>query len=377
MPLLSDTRTMARVLEVLGAKVAFHGHTCVIDTTQVASFEAPYDLVRRMRASVYVLGPLLARFGAARVSLPGGCAWGPRPINLHLEGLNAMNANLEIEHGYVIGRDVRLKGADFHFGVVSVGATAQLMMAAVLADGVTTLDNVAIEPDVTALAEVLAQCGAEIEGIGSRRLTIRGVKTLWPIETSIIPDRVEGATFLAAAAITGSSLVVGNVEPGHLGATLRVLESAGCEVLPGEREVTVRGPARPAELDVVTEPFPGFPTDMQAQIMALCAIADGTSTVTDSIYLDRFSHVPELVRMGADVRMQNNTAIVKGVERLSGAPVMATDIRASAALVLAALVAEGETRISRVYHLDRGYECIEQKLVAVGADVTRIQESAG
>ncbi len=375
MPLLSDTRTMARVLETLGAKVAFHGHTCVVDTTNVASYEAPYDLVRTMRASVYVLGPLLARFGAARVSLPGGCAWGPRPINLHLDGLNAMNANLEIDHGYVVGHDVRLKGADFHFSVVSVGATAQLMMAAVLAEGVTSLDNVAIEPDITALAEVLVQCGAEIEGIGSRQLTIRGVKHLWPIETSIIPDRVEGATFLAAAAITGSGLSIGNCEPAHLGVVLRVLEQAGCEVLAGEREVTVRGPVRPAAINVVTEPFPGFPTDMQAQIMAVCAVADGTSTITDNIYLDRFSHVPELARLGADVRMQNNVAIVKGVERLSGAPVMATDIRASAALVIAALVAEGETKISRIYHLDRGYEAIEQKLVGLGADVKRIKES--
>ena len=374
MPLLSDTRTMARVLETLGAKVAFQGHTCVVDTTNIGSFEAPYDLVRTMRASVYVLGPLLARFGAARVSLPGGCAWGPRPINLHLEGLNAMNANLEIEHGYVIGHDVRLKGADFHFSVVSVGATAQLMMAAVLAEGVTALDNVAIEPDITALAEVLVQCGAEIEGIGSRQLTIRGVKHLWPIETAIIPDRVEGATFLAAAAITGSSVAVGNCEPAHLGSVMRVLEQVGCEVLAGEREVTVRGPVRPAAVNVVTEPFPGFPTDMQAQIMAVCAVADGTSTITDNIYLDRFSHVPELARLGADVHMQNNVAIVKGVERLSGAPVMATDIRASAALVLAALVAEGETRISRIYHLDRGYEGIEQKLAALGADVKRTRE---
>jgi len=374
MPLLSDTRTMARVLEVLGAKVVFHGHTCVVDTTGVNSFEAPYDLVRTMRASVYVLGPLLARFGAARVSLPGGCAWGPRPINLHLEGLDAMNANLAIEHGYIVGSDVRLKGTDFHFGIVSVGATAQLMMAAVLAEGVTTLDNVAIEPDVTALAEVLVQCGAEIEGIGSRRLVIRGVKRLWPIETDIIPDRVEGATFLAAAAITGSSLTVENCDPSHLGATLRVLEQAGCEVLPGEREVSVRGPARPAPLNVVTEPFPGFPTDMQAQIMAVCAIADGTSTITDTIYVDRFSHVPELARMGADIHMQNNVAIVKGVERLSGAPVMATDIRASAALVLAALAAEGETRISRIYHLDRGYEAFDAKLGGLGARVQRVKE---
>jgi UDP-N-acetylglucosamine 1-carboxyvinyltransferase len=248
-------------------------------------------------------------------------------------------------------------------------------MAAVLAEGVTALDNVAIEPDITALAEVLVQCGAEIEGIGSRQLTIRGVKHLWPIETTIIPDRVEGATFLAAAAITGSGLAIGNCEPAHLGVVLRVLEQAGCEVLVGEREVTVRGPVRPAAINVVTEPFPGFPTDMQAQIMAMCAVADGTSTITDSIYLDRFSHVPELVRMGADVRMQNNVAILKGVERLSGAQVMATDIRASAALVIAALVAEGETRISRIYHLDRGYEAIEQKFVALGADVKRIKES--
>ncbi len=374
MPLLSDTRTMARVLETLGAKVAFHGHTCVIDTANVSSVEAPYDLVRTMRASVYVLGPLLARLGAARVSLPGGCAWGPRPINLHLEGLNAMNANLEIEHGYVVGRDVRLKGADFHFGVVSVGATAQLMMAAVLAEGVTTLDNVAIEPDLTALAEVLVQCGAEIEGVGSRRLTIRGVKNLWPIETAVIPDRIEAATFLAAAAITGGSLSVESCEPAHLGAVAHVLEQAGCEVLPGERTVAVRGPARPAPLNVVTEPFPGFPTDMQAQVMALCTVATGTSTITDSIYVDRFSHVPELMRLGADVHMQGNVAIVKGVDQLSGAPVMATDIRASAGLVLAALVAEGETRISRIYHLDRGYEQIEQKLSAVGADVLRVSQ---
>jgi UDP-N-acetylglucosamine 1-carboxyvinyltransferase len=374
MPLLSDTRTMARVLETLGARVEFHGHTCVVDTSTVDSFEAPYDLVRTMRASVYVLGPLLGRFGAARVSLPGGCAWGPRPINLHLDGLNAMNANLEIEHGYIVGSGVKLQGADFHFSTVSVGATAQLMMAAVLAEGVTTLDNVAIEPDVTALAEVLVQCGAEIEGIGSRRLAIRGVKTLWPIDSDIIPDRIEGATFLAAAAITGGSLSIQKCDPAHMGAAMRALEQAGCEVLPGEHEVTITGPARPAALNLVTEPFPGFPTDMQAQMMAVCAVADGTSTLTDTIYVDRFTHVPELVRLGADVHMQNNVAIVRGVERLQGAPVMATDIRASAALVLAALVAEGETKVSRIYHLDRGYEAIDQKLVGLGASVERVQE---
>jgi UDP-N-acetylglucosamine 1-carboxyvinyltransferase len=270
---------------------------------------------------------------------------------------------------------VRLQGADFHFSTVSVGATAQLMMAAVLADGVTTLDNVAIEPDITALAEVLVQCGAEIEGIGSRRLTIRGVRKLWPIETDIIPDRIEGATFLAAAAITGSTVSVERCEPAHMSAALRVLEQAGCEVQAGSREVTITGPARPAAVSLVTEPFPGFPTDMQAQMMALCSIADGTSTLTDTIYVDRFTHVPELARLGADIHMQNNVAIVKGVERLQGAPVMATDIRASAALVLAALVAEGETTISRIYHLDRGYESIEQKLAGLGANITRVRES--
>jgi len=375
-PNLSDTRTMARVLETLGARVDFHGHTCMVDTSNVDSVEAPYDLVRTMRASVYVLGPLLARFGAARVSLPGGCAWGPRPINLHLEGLNAMNANLEIEHGYVVGRDVKLRGADFHFGLISVGATAQLMMAAVLAEGVTTLDNVAIEPDITALAEVLSQCGAQIEGIGSRRLTIRGVKTLWPIDTDVIPDRIEAATFLAAAGITGSSISVEHCEPDHMGAAMRALVASGCEVLPGDAEVTVTGPGRPAATNIVTEPFPGFPTDMQAQLMAVCSVADGNSTIADTIYVDRFTHVPELVRLGADIHLQNNVAIVKGVESLQGAPVMATDIRASAALVLAALVAEGETRISRIYHLDRGYESIETKLAGLGASVERVKEPA-
>ncbi len=375
-PQLADTRTMAKVLETLGARVEFHHGTYVIDTTTVSSVEAPYDLVRTMRASIYVLGPLLARFGAARVSLPGGCAWGPRPVNLHLEGLNALNAELAIEHGYIVAREARLRGADFHFGTVSVGATAQLMMAAVLAEGVTTLDNVAIEPDVTALGEVLAQCGAQIEGIGTRRLIIRGVEKLWPIEADIIPDRIEAATFLTAAAATGGTITIERCEPAHLGATLRLLEKAGCEVRPDGNAVTLRGPARPGAVDVVTEPFPGFPTDLQAPAMALCSIADGTSTITDTIYVDRFTHVPELVRMGADIRMQSNVAIVKGVERLQGAPVMATDIRASAALVIAGLVAEGETRISRIYHLDRGYEAIERKLTGLGAVVRRAQEPA-
>jgi UDP-N-acetylglucosamine 1-carboxyvinyltransferase len=373
-PLLSDTRTMARVLEQLGARVEFRGHACKVDTSNVTSVEAPYDLVRTMRASIYVLGPLLARFGAARVSLPGGCAWGPRPVNLHIEGMRALGADLQIEHGYIVGKDVRLRGAEIRFETVSVGATGNLLMAAVLAEGRTVLDQIALEPDITALAEILVQCGARIEGIGTRRLVIDGVKALTPMDATIIPDRIEAATFLAAGAITGGSLTIERCEAAHLAAAIHTLEVTGCSVLPGNREVTITGPTRPGATDVTTSPFPGFPTDMQAQVMALLAIADGTSVITDTVYHDRFTHVPELARMGADIRLENNVAIVRGVERLQGAPVMATDIRASAALVLAALAAEGETRISRIYHLDRGYERLDEKLTRLGARIRRVQD---
>jgi len=373
-PLLSDTRTMANVLEQLGARVEFRGHTCVIDTTRADGIEAPYDLVRTMRASIYVLGPLLARWGAARVSLPGGCAWGPRPVNLHLEGLTAMNAGLAIDHGYIVGKDARLKGARFAFPVVSVGATAQLMMAATLAEGTTTLENVALEPDITALGEALVTCGARIEGLGSRTIRIHGVRALEPIDTTIIPDRIEVATFLAAAAITGGSITIDQCDPVHVRATLDKLEEAGCEVLEGSHEITIKGPVRPGPLEIVTDPYPGFPTDMQAQMMALCSIADGVSRITDTIYIDRFTHVPELVRLGADIRLDRNVATIRGVDGLQGAPVMATDIRASAALVIAALAAENETRISRIYHLDRGYEALDRKLAQLGADVERVKE---
>jgi UDP-N-acetylglucosamine 1-carboxyvinyltransferase len=373
-PMLRDTRTMAEVLEKLGARVEMRGRACKIDTSNITSVEAPYDLVRTMRASVYVLGPLLARFGNARVSLPGGCAWGPRPVNLHLEGLKAMGATLEIEHGYIVGREVKLRGASFGFDVVSVGATAQLMMAAVRAQGRTVLDNVAIEPDITVLGHVLNHCGARIEGLGTRRLVIEGVRDLRPIDTTIIPDRIEAQTFLAAAAMTGGSVTLERCEPGDMAAAIHKLEEAGCEILPGAGEVTITGPRRPQAVDVTTAPFPGFPTDMQAQMMAVCSIAEGASVITDTIYLDRFTHVPELTRLGARIELKGNVAVVRGVERLSGAPVMATDIRASAALVLAALVAEGETRISRIYHLDRGYEELDKKLAKLGANVERIRE---
>jgi len=371
-PRLRDTRTFAKVLELLGAKVAFDGNLCSIDSTGVNSFEAPYELVKTMRASIYVLGPLLARFGAAKVSLPGGCAWGPRPVNLHLAGLQALGAALDIEHGYIVGRNVKLKGARFGFDVVSVGATVQLMMAAVLAEGTTVLENAAVEPDVTVLGDVLVACGARIEGLGSRQLTIRGVSSLRPIDTTIIPDRIEAATFAAAAAMTGGRLKLERVVPAHFEAALRKLEETGSAVERGADSVTVTGTARPKAVNVVTQPFPGFPTDMQAQMMAVCAIASGTSVIEDTVYLDRFTHVPELARMGASIELKGNVAVVRGVEGLSGAPVMATDLRASASLVLAALAAQGETVIDRIYHLDRGYEALEQKLGALGARIQRV-----
>lgn len=372
-PRLRDTQTFARVLELLGAKVAFEGNLLTIDTSGVNSVEAPYELVKTMRASIYVLGPLLARFGQAKVSLPGGCAWGPRPVNLHLTGLRAMGAALDIEHGYIVGRDVRLKGATVGFDVVSVGATAQLMMAAVLAEGTTVLENVALEPDVTVLGEVLVASGARIDGLGSRRLTIRGVSSLRPIDTAIIPDRIEAATFAAAAAMTGGNIRLEGVVPDHFEAALRKLEETGCAIRRNADSVAVSGPPRPRAVSVVTQPFPGFPTDMQAQMIAVCAIADGTSVIEDTIYLDRFTHVPELARMGARIELKGNVAVVKGVDRLSGAQVMATDLRASASLVIAALAAEGETVIDRIYHLDRGYEALEQKLGALGARIERVR----
>jgi UDP-N-acetylglucosamine 1-carboxyvinyltransferase len=371
-PRLRDTQTFVRVLEMLGAKVAFDGNSLTIDTQGVHSVEAPYELVKTMRASIYVLGPLLARFGQARVSLPGGCAWGPRPVNLHLAGLQAMGAALEIEHGYIVGRNAKLRGATIGFDVVSVGATAQLMMAAVLAEGTTVLENVALEPDVTVLGEVLVACGARIEGLGSRRLIIQGVTSLRPIDTAIIPDRIEAATFAAVAAMTGGTIRLESVVSDHFEAALGKLEESGCTIRRLADAVTVSGAPRPRPVNVVTQPFPGFPTDMQAQMIAVCSIATGTSMVEDTIYLDRFTHVPELARMGARIELKGNVARVTGVAQLSGAQVMATDLRASACLVIAALAAQGETLVDRIYHLDRGYEALERKLAALGADIQRI-----
>ncbi len=382
-PRLADTSTMVSVLEALGAKARWDGPALRIDTSTCSSVEAPYELVKTMRASVYVLGPLLARFGRARVSLPGGCAWGPRPVDLHIKGMEALGATVEIDEGYIVAtapkaRDSAygsaLRGTRYHFPISSVGATGNLLMAAVLARGLTEIHNAAIEPEITQLAQYLVAMGAHIEGIGTTRLDIEGVESLSPTEIEVIPDRIEAATYLVAGAITLGDVSVAACRPAHLAASLAALEATGSSVTIEGTTVHLQSGGRPRGADLVTQVYPGFPTDMQAQMMALACIADGVSTITDTIYKDRFNHAPELARMGADIAVEDNTARVTGKERLRGAPVMATDLRASAALVLAGLAAEGETRVSRIYHLDRGYEKLAEKLALLGADIERRPE---
>ncbi len=373
-PDLRDVRFFMEVLRTLGAECELAGGVLTVDTTNQEGHEAPYDLVRKMRASIYVLGPLLAARGRARVSLPGGCAWGPRPVNLHLEGLRRLGAAIELEEGYIVAAaGAGLRGGEFRFEPSSVGATANVLMAAVLADGVTELSNCATEPEVTELARALVEAGARIEGLGTGRLRIEGVTSLAPIRHRVIADRIEAGTFLAAAAVTGGSLELQRCQPEHLEAVIAVLRSMECEVREQPDSITITAPDRPAPVEVVTRPYPGFPTDMQAQVMAVAALAGGTSYLTETIYPDRFTHVAELRRLGADIRLDGATAIVFGVDQLQGAPVMATDLRASASLVLAGLAAEGTTTINRVYHIDRGYQGIEAKLAAVGARIRREQ----
>jgi UDP-N-acetylglucosamine 1-carboxyvinyltransferase len=382
-PRLADTHTMVRVLEALGATVRWEGPAMHVDTSTCSSVEAPYELVKTMRASVYVLGPLVARFGRARVSLPGGCAWGPRPVDLHIKGMEALGAQVDIDEGYIVAsapkhRDSEygssLRGTRHTFPISSVGATGNLLMAAVLARGLTVIENAAIEPEITQLAQYLVAMGAMIEGVGTTRLEIEGVPELQPTEVEVIPDRIEAATYLVAGAITLGDVSVANCRPAHLGASLAALEATGSRITIEGMTVHLQPSGRPTAADLTTHVYPGFPTDMQAQMMALATIAGGTSTIMDTIYHDRFNHAPELVRMGADIRVESNVAIVHGKERLKGAPVMATDLRASAALVLAGLAAEGETLVSRIYHLDRGYERLADKLVMLGADVERRPE---
>jgi UDP-N-acetylglucosamine 1-carboxyvinyltransferase len=371
-PALKDVQTMLEMLARFGVtsrRVA--PDTVEVDTRAQQNAEAPYELVKTMRASIYVLGPLLARYGEARVSLPGGCAWGPRPVDLHIRGMEGLGAEVAIDHGYIAARADGLKGANLSFDISSVGATGNILMAAATAAGETVIENAACEPEITALGDFLNLMGARIEGLGCPRLVVQGVPELHPADTAMIPDRIEAGTLLAAAAITGGDVEVTGADPSHLGSVLTKFETTGCSVERGERTVRVRAPERPEALAVTTAPYPGFPTDMQAQFMALLSVGNGVSTLVDTVYRDRFTHVAELQRLGADIRVDGNRALVHGVPALSGAPVMATDLRASAALILAGLVAGGETRVSRVYHLDRGYERLEEKLSALGADIRR------
>jgi UDP-N-acetylglucosamine 1-carboxyvinyltransferase len=369
-PRLRDIRTMQNLLAHMGA-VCEHNALLSIDTSNINTLEAPYDLVKTMRASVLVLGPMMARYGKARVSLPGGCAIGARPINLHLMGLEQMGVEISLEHGYVLARADRLKGATISFDQVTVTGTENLMMAATLAEGVTVLKNAAREPEVVALAEYLREMGAHIEGDGTSEITIEGVRELSAGQFTVIPDRIEAGTYLIAAGITGGHLKLTSCRPDHLAAVIQKLEMAGLSITAHGDTLEVQNSSPIRSVDVKTWPFPAFPTDMQAQFMALMALGDGVSMIIEQIFENRYMHVLELKRLGADIELDGRTAVVRGVKKLSGAPVMATDLRASASLVLAALAAEGVTEISRIYHLDRGYESIEKKLSAVGAKIQR------
>ncbi|MBA4377871.1 MAG: UDP-N-acetylglucosamine 1-carboxyvinyltransferase [Gemmatimonas sp.] len=374
-PDLRDVRTFMRLLTILGVKCDLTEGVLRLDTTAADGIEAPYDLVKTMRASVYVLGPLCAFRGEARVSLPGGCAWGPRPVNLHLEGLRALGAETDLEGGYINARAPRgLRGGNFRFEPSSVGATCNVLMAAVLAEGETVLANCAVEPEVTQLVDALIGAGARIEGGGTTTLTIHGVAALDPLRCRVIPDRIEAGTFLAAAAMTGGEVTVQDCRPDHLGEPVAVLRSMGCRVEETADCVRVAAPERPRSVEIVTRPFPGFPTDMQAQFMAVLTRADGTSHISETIYPDRYTHTAELRRLGADIRLDGATATIFGVTGLSGAPVMATDLRASAALIMAGLAAAGTTTVDRIYHIDRGYERIETKFAALGGKIERVSD---
>ena len=374
-PDLQDIRSILLLLESLGARVVADGHTIKIDAATLAASEAPYDLVRKMRASILVLCPLVARLGHARVSLPGGCAIGARPINLHLKGLERLGATIDIRHGYVEARAHRLKGADIYFDTVTVTGTENIMMAAALADGVTVLRNAAREPEVVALAEVLMGMGADIQGAGTSVVTINGVEELQPTTFEIIPDRIEAGTFMAAAALTGGDVTLTHCQPDHLSAVSDKLQQAGVVIRSQGTSLRVTADKAIASVDVRTQTYPGFPTDMQAQFMVLMSCAEGQSIIKETIFENRFIHVSELRRLGADITISGDTAVVRGVRALFGAPVMASDLRASASLVLAGLVAEGLTEINRVYHIDRGYEQIEEKMRQLGAAIWREKAS--
>jgi UDP-N-acetylglucosamine 1-carboxyvinyltransferase len=373
-PAVVDVRTTLRLLADLGARVAEEDGVITVQAERLARLEAQYDLVKTMRASFLALGPLLARFGRARVSTPGGCAIGSRPVNLHLDGLQKMGARTRIVHGYVEAEAEQLRGAHIHLDMPSVGATEHLMMVATLTEGTTTIEHAAREPEVVDLARALTLMGAKIAGAGEDIITIEGVAALHGVDVSIIPDRIEAGTFMMAAAITSGDIYVRGARSDHLHAVILKLREAGADVQEDSGGVRVIGNGRLRSVDVKTMPHPGFPTDLQAQMMALMALADGRSVISETIFENRFMHVLELNRMGADIKVEGNSAFVRGVATLSGAPVMATDLRASVCLILAGLAADGITEVSRVYHLDRGYTRIEEKLSALGADIRRVRD---
>ena len=373
-PDLKDVSTIGKLLTSFGAQFSYKNGKAFVDTERVKTPEAPYDLVRTMRASVLVLGPLLARFGKAKVSLPGGCAIGARPINLHLLGLEKMGADIKLESGYVLAKGKRLKGTSLYLDVPTVTGTENLMMAATLAKGTTLLENAAREPEVVDLARALMSMGAKIRGAGESIIEIEGVDDLKPLNYSVIPDRIETGTFMTIAGITGGDITIKGCQREHLEAIILKLEEAGLTFETVSDGIRVIGPSRPRASDVKTLPYPGFPTDMQAQFMALMSIADGASIITETVFENRFMHVAELRRMGADITVEGGTATVKGILKLKSAPLMATDLRASASLIVAALASRGETEIHRLYHLDRGYEKMAKKLRGIGADIRRIKK---
>jgi UDP-N-acetylglucosamine 1-carboxyvinyltransferase len=373
-PHLQDVTTTMEVLGAMGVTLCIDETLAIeTDTSTIQRFSAPYELVKTMRASILVLGPMLARYGQAEVSLPGGCAIGARPVNLHIQGLQAMGADITVENGYIKASAARLKGATLVLDIVTVTGTENLMMAACLAEGTTVLENAAREPEVVDLANCLNAMGAKVSGAGTSTITIEGVERLQGIRYSVLPDRIETGTYLVAAAITGGRVKVKDTQPAMLDAVLAKLREAGAEIETGEDWISLdMHGRRPKAVSVHTAPYPAFPTDMQAQFTALNAIAEGSSIITETVFENRFMHVQELERMGADVRLEGNTAIIKGIDKLTAAPVMATDLRASASLVLAGLVAEGDTEVNRIYHIDRGYERIEEKLLQLGATIRRV-----
>jgi len=372
-PDLQDIQSIKLLLASLGARIESNGGTVRIDACGLCNHEAPYEQVRKMRASILALGPLVARLKRARVSLPGGCSIGERPINLHLKGLRRMGASIDLKHGYVEAAAERLTGSDIYLDIPTVTGTENLMMAAVLAEGVTVLRNAAREPEIAALAETLNLMGANVQGAGSSVITITGVPALVPASTAIIPDRIETGTFMVAATLTRGDIAIRGCRPEHLEAVIHKLRLCGAEITVSDGAIRVKGPDKIASVDIKTQPYPGFPTDMQAQFMVLLSVAGGLSLIVENIFENRFIHVSELKRMGADITVTGNAAMVRGVEKLSAAPVMATDLRASASLILAGLIAQGRTEVNRVYHLDRGYEALEEKFSRLGAAIRRVK----